>query len=262
MAAEDQTGGHRSSDDIEVGRTGARFGGAAGRRRRAEPAQDEETSRRHRGDGPSVGEAGARMPPVGKRWRTRKESAEPVESPPPTLDDSAPGDESKTGDAPKITGVAPAPHREQPARPPESPSPPGERSWVDGAAWVDSAEWVDWSDWEAVRDGDGLVRPYFWTGGRTASRFELSFETLISATGQSLDPTAPPEHGTILTLCGAPRSVAELAAMLSMPLGVARVVLGDMAEAGKVAVHRTAGSADAMLDLDLMQRVLNGLQRL
>lgn len=182
------------------------------------------------------------MPPVGKRWRTGKESTEPVESAPPKLDDS--------------------PHREQPARPPESPSPPAERSWADGAAWVDSAEWVDWSDWEAVRDGDGLVRPYFWTGGRTASRFELSFETLISATGQSLDPTAPPEHRTILTLCGAPRSVAELAAMLSMPLGVARVVLGDMAEAGKVAVHRTAGSADAMPDLDLMQRVLNGLQRL
>lgn len=241
MAAEHQTGGHRSSDDVEVGRTGARFGGAAGRRRWADPVQDEEASCRHRGDGPSVGEAGARMPPVGKRWWTRKESGEPVESAPPKLDDS--------------------PHREQVARPPESPS-PAERSWVDGAAWVDSAEWVDWSDWEAVRDGDGLVRPYFWTGGRTASRFELSFETLISATGQTLDPTAPPEHRTILTLCGAPRSVAELAAMLSMPLGVARVVLGDMAEAGKVAVHRTASSADAMPDLDLMQRVLNGLQRL
>lgn len=129
-------------------------------------------------------------------------------------------------------------------------------------SWVDGAEWVDWSDWGAVLDYNGLVRPYFWTGGRTASRFDLSFETLISTTGQPVDPTAPPEHHTILELCGAPRSVAEVAALLSMPLGVARVVLGDMAEAGSVAVHRTAGSADAAPDLDLVQRVLNGLQRL
>ncbi len=154
------------------------------------------------------------------------------------------------------TGVAPSPHQEQPAPASAITSPVAESSWVDGA------EWVDWSDLEAVQETGGLVRPYFWTGGRTASRYELSFETLISATGQPMDPTAPPEHRTILTLCAAPRSVAELAALMSMPLGVVRVVLGDMAEVGSVAVHRTAGSADAAPDLVLMQRVLNGLQRL
>lgn len=242
MASEHQTGGHRSADDIEVGRTGARFGGAAGRRRRAEPAEDTGATRRHRGDRPSVGEAGARLSPVLKRWRQQKDDPGSFESAPPNRDDSGPGD-AAAGDA--ATGGAA-----------KSTSPVAEPSWVD------SAEWFDWSDWGAARDSDGLVRPYFWTGGRTASRFALSFETLISATGQPVDPTAPPEHHTILTLCGAPRSVAEVAALLSMPLGVARVVLGDMAEAGSVAVHRTAGSADAAPDLDLMQRVLNGLQRL
>ncbi len=160
--------------------------------------------------------------------------------------------------------MAPSPHQAQPApapviTSPTATSPAVEPSWVDGAEWVD---WSDWSDWEAVQETGGLVRPYFWTGGRTASRYVLSFETLISATGQPVDPTAPPEHRTILTLCAAPRSVAEVAALLSMPLGVVRVVLGDMAEAGSVAVHRTAGSADGAPDLDLMQRVLNGLQRL
>jgi len=39
-------------------------------------------------------------------------------------------------------------------------------------------------------------------------------------------------------------------------------VLGDMAEAGSVVVHRTVSSADAFPDVALMQRVLNGLQRL
>jgi hypothetical protein len=85
---------------------------------------------------------------------------------------------------------------------------------------------------------------------------------LVSATDQPIDPTAPPEHSTILMLCAAPRSVAELAALVSIPLGVARVVLGDMAEAGSVVVHRSVSSADAFPDVALMQRVLNGLQRL
>jgi hypothetical protein len=39
-------------------------------------------------------------------------------------------------------------------------------------------------------------------------------------------------------------------------------MLGDMAEAGSVVVHRTVGSADAAPDIELMRRVLAGLQRL
>lgn len=218
-----------------MGLTGARFGGAAGRRRRSEPGEDAVATRRA---GPSVGAAGARVSPLLKRWRQKSAEPDPVESTPADPADVVPGD-SAPGESP-----------------PEITSPVAEPSSVDGA------EWVGWSDWEAVRDSDGLVRPYFLTGGRTAPCYELSFETLISATGQPVDHTAPPEHHTILTMCGDPRSVAELAALLAMPLGVARVVLGDMAEAGSIAVHRTAGSADAAPDLDLMQRVLNGLQRL
>jgi len=40
------------------------------------------------------------------------------------------------------------------------------------------------------------------------------------------------------------------------------VIVGDMADAGSLVVHRTAGSADAAPDIDLMRRVLAGLQRL
>ncbi|MGH3700982.1 MAG: DUF742 domain-containing protein [Pseudonocardiaceae bacterium] len=126
---------------------------------------------------------------------------------------------------------------------------------------VDGAEWIDWGGWDTVTQTYDLVRPYSWTGGRTTSRVALSVETLVSATGQAADPAAPPEHGTILSLCATPCSVAELSALLSMPFGVTRVVLGDMAEAGKVVVHRTVGPAD-LPDIDLLQRVLNGLQRL
>ena len=121
---------------------------------------------------------------------------------------------------------------------------------VDEAAWDSSAEVPD------------LVRPYFWTGGRTAAQVDLAIEALVSATGRPPDPPARPEHRTILGLCSTPRSVAELAALLKMPLGVARVLLGDLAATGSVSVHRTAGSAEAAPDVVLMQRVLTGLRRL
>jgi rhodanese-related sulfurtransferase len=137
-----------------------------------------------------------------------------------------------------------------------------EPSRAETANWVDWAEGIDWAGWNDVREPEGLVRPYAWTAGRTASHLELSVETLISGTPQLLAPTAPPEHRSIVALCAAPRSVAELAALLSIPLGVVRVVLGDMAESGTIVVHCSAGLADAAPDLNLMRRVLHGLQRL
>jgi Protein of unknown function (DUF742) len=118
------------------------------------------------------------------------------------------------------------------------------------------------ADWDTSKETYGLVRPYSWTGGRTASCIDLAIEALISATGKGVDPAASPEHHTILGLCATPRSVAELAALLKVPLGVARVLLGDLAATGSVAVHRMAGSADAAPDVALMQRVLTGLRRL
>jgi hypothetical protein len=103
-----------------------------------------------------------------------------------------------------------------------------------------------------------FVRPYVLTKGRTRSSFLLSIETLVSAV-----PMANPfggEHEAVIALVREPRSVAEVAALLGVPLGVARVLVGDLAAAGAVAVHRTAGAAGP--DLALMERVLTGLRRL
>jgi len=66
----------------------------------------------------------------------------------------------------------------------------------------------------------------------------------------------------VADLCREPRSVAEVAALLKLPLGVARVVLGDMAGQGTVVVHETAGSSGDVPDMALMERVLSGLRRL
>ncbi len=82
---------------------------------------------------------------------------------------------------------------------------------------------------------------------------------VVRAVGARTSPSTP--H-TILKLCATPHPVAELAALLKMPLGVARVLLGDLAAAGSVTIHRTVSSADVASDVALMQRVLAGLHRL
>jgi Protein of unknown function (DUF742) len=108
------------------------------------------------------------------------------------------------------------------------------------------------------------VRPYTWTRGRTKSGFDLAIETLVStsARGRAQVATLPFEHRAVAELCEQARSVAEVAALLSLPLGVARVVIGDMAGLGVVTVHQTASSAGSAPDLALMERVLSGLRRL
>jgi len=108
------------------------------------------------------------------------------------------------------------------------------------------------------------VRPYTWTRGRTKSGLDLAIETLVSTSprGRAQAATLQVEHRAVAELCEQTRSVAEVAALMSLPLGVARVVLGDMAGLGVVTVHQTASSAGSAPDLALMERVLSGLRRL
>jgi hypothetical protein len=116
----------------------------------------------------------------------------------------------------------------------------------------------------AVPTGASAVRPYAWTRGRTKSGFDLAIETLVSTSPQGREQLAmlQMEHRFVADLCDQPRSVAEVAALLSIPLGVARVLLGDMAGLGVVTVHQTASSTGKEPDLALMERVLSGLRRL
>jgi hypothetical protein len=109
-----------------------------------------------------------------------------------------------------------------------------------------------------------LVRPYMLTKGRTKASCALELETLISAR-QADRPAddATMEHQSIMDACPSPRSVAEIAMRLRLPLGVARVLVSDAADAGLVNVHKTISGADgAEAHLQLMERVLSGLRRL
>lgn len=114
-------------------------------------------------------------------------------------------------------------------------------------------------------DETALVRPYMLTGGRTKASYALELETLISARNGVLSESAPMriEQRSIVEACSSPRSVAEIAVDLRMPLGVARVLVSDAADAGLVNVHNTVSGADgAEAHLLLMERVLSGLRRL
>ena len=58
-------------------------------------------------------------------------------------------------------------------------------------------------------------------------------------------------------------SVAELSAHLSLPLGVVRVLIGDLAEEGLVVVHTGSPSAaPAATNLKVLESVLNGISSL
>ncbi|MBC3194987.1 DUF742 domain-containing protein [Pseudonocardia sp. C8] len=113
--------------------------------------------------------------------------------------------------------------------------------------------------------GAAFVRPYTWTRGRTKSGYELAVETLVSVSNRARSQLErlPMEHRSVADLLvEQTRSVAEVAALLSLPLGVARVLLGDMASGGTVTVHQTASTPGDVPDLALMERVLSGLRRL
>jgi hypothetical protein len=109
------------------------------------------------------------------------------------------------------------------------------------------------------------VRSYVLTGGRTRSNADLPLETLVKVTpqGAAAAPRLALERKKIISLCTAPLSIAEVSAHLSIPLGVARVLVGDMAEEGFLTSykpqHATTGDRP---DLKLLERVLDGLQAL
>jgi hypothetical protein len=108
-----------------------------------------------------------------------------------------------------------------------------------------------------------LVRPYAVTGGRTGPTLNLAMEALVSsATSMHHDLSAlPPERQAIASLCRQIRSVAEISALLRIPLGVVRVVISDMVAEGLVHVHQPQLDAGKP-DLNLLERVLSGLRRL
>ncbi|WP_328448240.1 MULTISPECIES: DUF742 domain-containing protein [unclassified Amycolatopsis] len=125
-------------------------------------------------------------------------------------------------------------------------------------------EYVDEPPPPTEMETSGLVRPYFRTRGRTKATLDLAIETLISTSeqGRLLDRVRVPEHRSICDLCFDTRSVAEVAALLRLPLGVVRVLIGDVAGLGLVLVHSSSQTVGDRPSIEFMERVLSGLRRI
>jgi hypothetical protein len=115
-----------------------------------------------------------------------------------------------------------------------------------------------------------LVRPYAVTGGRTRPRLEIAIEALVETTqrgrtvGGRDNASANREQSYIVTLCdGRLQSLAEISARMQLPLGVARVLVADMAADGLVAVYEPASlDGNDAVGTELLERVLSGLRKL
>ncbi|MEU9443014.1 DUF742 domain-containing protein [Streptomyces sp. NPDC048304] len=113
-----------------------------------------------------------------------------------------------------------------------------------------------------------VVRPYAMTRGRTTSpgqhRLDL-IAVVVTEPGvddPETDPTLAPEHVEIVGLCRRePQSVAELAAELDLPVGVVRVLVGDLVHAELVHVTRPVPPAE-LPDERILRDVINGLRAL
>jgi hypothetical protein len=103
------------------------------------------------------------------------------------------------------------------------------------------------------------------TGGRTRPRYQLAIEALVHTTAAPHQMQGQlPEHQRICNLCREIKSVAEVSALLTIPLGVARILVADLAEAGLVAIHQPGGDENAggQPAVTLLERVLSGLRKL
>lgn len=131
-----------------------------------------------------------------------------------------------------------------------------------GATREQGSQWYD-------SEAGPLVRPYAMTGGRTRPgptgvRFDLiALVTLDSAAPGADDDTAlGPEHRALIELCRPEtQSVAELAAGADLPVGVVRVLLGDLLEMGCVTISRPVPPAQ-LPDERILREVIEGLRAL
>lgn len=115
-----------------------------------------------------------------------------------------------------------------------------------------------WYDEEA----GPIVRPYLITRGRTPSqntRLDRASQVVtVQPWPQTPRLELTPEHRTILDSCHRPVSLAELAATMSRPLGVVRVLCGDLLNHEAVVVR----SPHTQVSRQILEQVYHGLCRL
>ncbi len=114
------------------------------------------------------------------------------------------------------------------------------------------------------QDSERVVPAYALTQGRTRSTGqELALETLVTTTdfAARYESSLQMESQTIVAICGRPISVAEIGAALHVPIGVARVLVSDLAQAGYLIVSKPiAVDENGRPSRQILERLLDGLR--
>jgi hypothetical protein len=105
-----------------------------------------------------------------------------------------------------------------------------------------------------------LIRSYTITAGRTAATVDLAMEATLRLQAGAEAPVLTPSAAQVLEVCDR-RSVAEVSALTKMPIGVTRVLLGDLIEQGLVRIQATITEKTSTDErLELIERTLRGLR--
>jgi hypothetical protein len=115
---------------------------------------------------------------------------------------------------------------------------------------------------DEVHDGGRVVPVYAVTGGRTRSlQGELPVESLVTVTGRAPWQGMQKEYRVILEMAERPVSLVEIGAALRVPVGVARVLVSDLAGAEYLAVHEPIETgSDGRPQAAVLVRLLEGLR--
>ncbi|MGW5317505.1 DUF742 domain-containing protein [Nocardia thailandica] len=113
-------------------------------------------------------------------------------------------------------------------------------------------------------DAGPLVRLYAVTRGRgRTARTELDLTTLLVDAGAGMRlRRSEPEYAAIVDLCRTPMAVAEVSAHLQLPLNLAKVLIGDLVEEGRLLARAPQYTPVGTPDLRVLRAVLAGIRRL
>jgi Protein of unknown function (DUF742) len=121
----------------------------------------------------------------------------------------------------------------------------------------DDVEWID-------DEAGPVVRPYALTGGRTkASSTAFDLLSMAVATGSAISSNSQlgSEHRRLLRLVRRARPVVEIASDAGLPLGVIKVLLGDLLDQGLILVRSPIPTAGVPPE-SLLREVIRGLRAL
>lgn len=112
------------------------------------------------------------------------------------------------------------------------------------------------------QDAGPVVRPYALTRGRTRATAPFGLIDVVMATGAwpSEHFRPGPEHWRILGLARRPIPIVDLTSEIDLPVGVVRVLLGDLLSEGMLRI--VSAQRQPVSDRRLLRMVLDGLESL